>query len=237
MSETLARSAVHTDPSGPAAHLENCLSPRQPDARSGHETEPPDPLCLRNEQGAVVAGGGWRWIGPAAIEDERLLDRAMAPVLDIGCGPGRHLVALARRGIDALGLDVTPSAVRLARSRGVRVSEGSIFGTVPCSGTWGTALLLDGNIGIGGDPVALLARVASVVRPGGRILVELGPAGTSGEPGRVRVDHDRMIGPWFDWTTVDIAAIHTIAAEAGLALAASWCAGGRWFAHINTTVT
>lgn len=78
----------------------------------------------------------------AASEDERVLDRVIAAVLDIGCGPGRHLLELARRGIDGLGLDVTPSAVRLARSRGATVVEGSIFATVPAAGSWGTALLL-----------------------------------------------------------------------------------------------
>ena len=44
-------------------------------------------------------------------------------------------------------------------------------------------------------------------------------------------------GPTVGRAGLDIAAIHTIAAEAGLAAAPSWCAGGRWFSHINTTVT
>jgi len=200
-------------------------------------TEAPHRLCLRNEGGTVVAGDGQRWVGPAADEDERLLDRAVAPVLDVGCGPGRHLLALARRGIDALGIDVTPSAVRLARSRGATVVEGSIFDRVPGSGTWGTALLLDGNIGIGGDPLALLASVTASLRPGGRILVELGPEGTAGGAERARVDHDSHTGPWFDWIVVDAASIDAIAAEAGLEVAASWHAAGRWFAQLDTATT
>ncbi len=182
----------------------------------------------------MVAGDGQRWVGPAAPEDERLLDRVVAPVLDVGCGPGRHLLALARRGIDGLGLDVTPSAVRLARSRGAAVVEGSIFEGVPRSGTWGTALLLDGNIGIGADPVALLVRVAAVLRPGGRILVELGPPGTGGGTERARVDHDSHTGPWFDWIVVDAGSIGAITAEAGLDVVTSWHAAGRWFAQIDT---
>ena len=137
-----------------------------------------DCLCLRDERGIVVADNCQRWLGEAAAEDERLLDQAVGPVLDIGCGPGRHVLALARRGVDCLGIDVTPSAVRLARSRGATVVEGSIFDPVPRAGIWATGLLLDGNIGIGGDPVALLTRVASVLRPGARILVELGSPGT-----------------------------------------------------------
>ncbi len=198
------------------------------------ETQIPHPLCLRDERGGVIAGNWQRWLGRAAAEDERLLDRAVGPVLDIGCGPGRHLLALARRGVDCLGIDVTPSAVRLARSRGATVVEGSIFGPVPASGTWATALLLDGNIGIGGDPVALLTRVSSVLRPGGRILVELSGPGTSGASEQARVEHDTVTGPWFGWAAVGASCIEAITAEAGLRLDRAWGSGGRWFAQIDT---
>jgi len=56
--------------------------------------------------------------------------------------------------------------VRLARAHGVRVIKGSIFGPVTAAGTWASALLLDGNVGIGGDPVALLGRVSALLRTG-----------------------------------------------------------------------
>lgn len=197
-------------------------------------TQPSRPLSLRDERGGVVAGDWQRWLGRAASEDERLLDRAIGPVLDIGCGPGRHLLALARRGVACLGIDVTPSAVRLARSRGATVVEGSVFGHVPGGRVWATALLLDGNIGIGGDPVALLARVTSVIRPCGRILVELGPPGTSGAAELARVEHDACMGPWFAWAAVGASCIGAIAAEAALRLTSSWSAGGRWFAQLDT---
>lgn len=36
-------------------------------------------------------------------------------VLDVGCGPGRHALELARRGITVLGVDVSDSFVELAR--------------------------------------------------------------------------------------------------------------------------
>lgn len=35
-------------------------------------------------------------------------------VLDVGCGPGRHAHALARRGIEVVGVDITPRFVELA---------------------------------------------------------------------------------------------------------------------------
>ena len=193
-----------------------------------------DELCLRDVDGVVIAGNGRRWLGHTTAADELLLDRAVAPVLDIGCGPGRHLVALARRGVAALGLDVTPSAVRLARSRGASVLQRSIFEPVPESGTWSTALLLDGNIGIGGDPAALLARVSDVIRPGGRILIELDAPDVAPVIGPARVDHHGSLGPWFNWATVGAASLEAIGAAAGMQVSHTWRTGERWFAEIKT---
>ncbi len=51
----------------------------------------------------------------------------------------------------------------IARRHGVNVLERSIFDHVPGAGRWRTALLLDGNIGIGGDPVALLERLGDLL--------------------------------------------------------------------------
>lgn len=160
-----------------------------------------------------------------------MLDRAEPPVLDIGCGPARHLLALAARGVEGLGLDVTPAAVELARSRGAHVVEGSVFGSVPRTGAWGTALLLDGNIGIGGDPLALLTRVSKLLRPGGRLLVELGPPGANGRSQLARVETDAYRGPWFGWTEVGADSIDTLVAAVGMDLTEVWSAAGRWFAE------
>ena len=39
-----------------------------------------------------------RWLAPVDAADRAVLAHAAAPVLDIGCGPGRHLAALAAAG-------------------------------------------------------------------------------------------------------------------------------------------
>lgn len=74
-------------------------------------------------------------------------------------------MALAAWGVMALGIDIMPSAVRLARRRGALVLERSVFEHVPGKGLWGSALLLDGNVGIGGDASALLARLSTLLDP------------------------------------------------------------------------
>jgi SAM-dependent methyltransferase len=163
-----------------------------------------------------------RWLGPTTAVDERVLDRAEGPVLDVGCGPGRHVGSLARRGVLAVGVDVLPHAIRLARRRGALVLERSIFDHLPGAGEWGSALLLDGNIGIGGRPVPLLARVAALLRPRGAVIVELEPPG-----GGVRVVD------WFDWARVAVDAVEELADDAGLTVEERWRDGERWFGMLR----
>jgi SAM-dependent methyltransferase len=45
------------------------------------------------------------------------LGRGCRSVLEPGCGPGRHLAAFARRGLEVVGLDVSPAMAALARRR------------------------------------------------------------------------------------------------------------------------
>src|SRR5271154_7146081 len=48
-----------------------------------------------------------RWLAEADDVDHRLLERVQGPVIDIGCGPGRHVEALTTRQVDALGIDLS----------------------------------------------------------------------------------------------------------------------------------
>ncbi len=65
-----------------------------------------------------------------------------------------------------LGIDVVPEAVEQTRRRGASALQRDLFDALPGEGRWQTALLADGNVGIGGDPVALLARTRDLVQPG-----------------------------------------------------------------------
>jgi SAM-dependent methyltransferase len=187
-------------------------------------------LICRDKRGRALRLPLTRWLGPAGAVDERVLDRAVGPVLDVGCGPGRHVSSLARRGVLALGVDVSPVAVRLARARGASAIEGSIFDRLPGAGTWGSALLLDGNIGIGGRPDALLRRVAELLAPGGQILLELEPPGAGAVTQRLRLEGDGTASEWFAWARVAIDALDGPVAATGLVVTERWCDGGRWFA-------
>jgi len=173
------------------------------------------------------------WAGPATAADEDVLDRAVGPVLDVGCGPGRHVRALARRGILAIGVDAAPEAVRLARLHGTEILERSIFDPLPGAGAWRTALVLDGSIGIGGAPVTLLRRVAEMLAPGGAALVETEAPGTPTHTRLARVGGDEASERIFPWALVGADDLARLARRAGLEQTDGWTKDGRWFASLG----
>jgi SAM-dependent methyltransferase len=181
---------------------------------------------LAYADGAVVEGS--LWAEPVDAVDRRVLALVRGPVLDIGCGPARHTVALLEAGVMAMGIDITPPALHLARVAGAAVLARDVFDRIPATGRWGTALLLDGNLGIGGNPVALLTRVRELLAPGGQVLGELvadGPA----RGAAVRLSVGEVPGPWFAWRPVGRSDIGPLAAAAALTLVGRWTDEGRHF--------
>ncbi len=178
-----------------------------------------------------------RWLGAPAHGDESVLRRATGPALDIGCGPGRHLVALGQRGVEALGVDVSRAAVEIARRRGARAITGSIFDRLPGDRRWGTALLLDGNIGIGGAPRTLLRRVLPLLAPRGQVLVELDAPGVGSVDGVVRLAGATGWSDPFRWARVGVDDVDALAAATGYSVAEVWSTHGRWFGALRPART
>jgi SAM-dependent methyltransferase len=190
-------------------------------------------IRLRLSDGSVAPLALRRWLAAADATDEALLGRIAGPVLDVGCGPGRHLHALAKRGVFALGVDLSPVAVELARNRGANAIVGSIFDEIPGAGTWRTALLLDGNIGIGGAPERLLARIGTLLGDNGDVLVELDPPGAPSGKIVVRLETADDVSDWFGWARVAYDDIEKLAALAGYRLRQCEGDGRRWFAWLR----
>jgi len=188
---------------------------------------------LRTRGGAVIRAPFERWLGPVEAADEDVLARARGPVLDVGCGVGRHVAALHEGGRDVLGVDISQTAVCLARRRGLPVVHGDVFGDVPRAGTWQTALLLDENLGIGGCPATLLSRVGELLAPGGRILVELAAPGAAPRSLHLRLELGTRRSAWFPWATVTPEALAAVARDADLDVREEWRYGERWFAALD----
>ncbi|MGW4568226.1 methyltransferase domain-containing protein, partial [Streptomyces sp. NPDC004561] len=181
-----------------------------------------------------------RWCARADRVDREVLDRCEGAVLDVGCGPGRLVAELAARGRTVLGIDVSDAAVEHTAGLGGQALVRSVFEPLPGEGRWDTVLLMDGNIGIGGDPAALLERVAGLLRPGGLLIAETVPADVD-ERARVQVV-DVTGGPHgtgapFPWARLGTRALLRYARGAGWRPVAQWGAGGRRFAALRTRHT
>ncbi len=160
-----------------------------------------------------------RWQQPPDLDDHQLfLSTDRESTLDIGCGPGRLAAALTARGVPTLGIDISSEAVRQARGRGARAIQADIFAGITDIGSWDRALLADGNIGIGGDPVKLLHRVADLLRPGGTVVAEVARHGVGIVTERLRLQVGSDLTPRFHWSVVGADAIGAVADEAGFDL-------------------
>ncbi|MFC0057660.1 class I SAM-dependent methyltransferase [Streptomyces actinomycinicus] len=124
--------------------------------------------------------------------------------------------------------------------RGPEVGRGgalrrSVFEPLPGEGRWGTVLLMDGNIGIGGDPRTLLDRVARLLCPGGLLIAETAAVDVD-ELAEVQVVDVTAAGTGgggaFPWARVGTPALLRYAQ--GWVPAGQWTAGGRRFVALRS---
>ncbi|WP_434405161.1 methyltransferase domain-containing protein [Streptomyces sp. NBC_01353] len=191
------------------------------------------PLFLRGDDGRLLPLEIERWCAAADSADATVLDRCEGPVLDIGCGPGRLVHALAAAGRPVLGIDVCPEAVdRTVRGGGSALCR-SVFEPLPSEGRWGTVLLMDGNIGIGGDPATLLGRAAELVGPEGQALVEAAGPDVDERVEVQVVDGRGARGAGFPWARVGTRALPAYADATGWRVGRRWRAEGRSFVQLR----
>ena len=175
-----------------------------------------------------------RWNDHADPTDLSLIAASTGAMLDVGCGPGRMVRAAMRFGLVALGIDVSPTAIEIAREGGLTVLERSVFDRLPREGAWATVLLVDGNIGIGGDASHLLERCGQLIAPTGTIIVE-----TDADPERDDSYHGTLIDMWghasesFPWAEIGRNAVARRAALVGLRVDQTWVASGRAFSRLG----
>ncbi|MGI8667685.1 MAG: class I SAM-dependent methyltransferase [Jatrophihabitans sp.] len=192
-------------------------------------------LSLVSTDGTELPLAIQRYLADADPVDRTVLDLCVPPVLDVGCGPGRIVHALSAAGLPALGVDVADVAVAITQQRGAPALIRNVFERVPGEGRWPTVLVLDGNIGIGGDVAGLLTRLTGLMAPGGSVIVET----STEEPDVDRVldvrfgTDNQLMGPQFPWAVVGSAALISHGRLAGLAVADYWSAGGRVFVRFE----
>jgi SAM-dependent methyltransferase len=153
----------------------------------------------------------------------RACEQARGRVLDVGCGAGRHSVALIDGGHDVTGLEPSAGAARVASGRGVPVIEKRLDQLT--EGTYDTIVMLGNNLALLARPdlaAATLRRLADRATPGAMLLGEArDPYATRdplqlaylernrarGRPGgqlRIRVRFRDVATEWFDYWFLSI---------------------------------
>lgn len=101
-----------------------------------------------------------------------------ARVLDVGCGPGRHAVALAMQGLAMTGIDVSQVfldlAAAAARAAGVGMALFKVDARqMPFDDEFDVVMsICQGGFGLmGADDSVVLRRMAEATRPGGRVVL------------------------------------------------------------------
>jgi SAM-dependent methyltransferase len=183
--------------------------------------------------GALLDLDFGKWNRDADEVDLSLVRHARGPLLDIGCGPGRMVRAAGEAGLVALGLDVSPEVVVQARRSGAAVALGSVFDRVPAEGLWRTALLIDGNVGIGGDVAALLTRCREILAESGKLVVELHTDDDRDHSYNATVvDAEGSQSGAFPWAEVGLTRLREIADASGFTIDRAFTAGGRRFCRL-----
>jgi SAM-dependent methyltransferase len=102
-------------------------------------------------------------------------------VLDLAAGSGIHARMLARRGLDVVGLDVSPSLMRYATAEAAAQGVDDVIfvlgdmRALPFDEAFDALVMLSSSFGFfdGETNLRILADVARVLKPGGRLLFQL----------------------------------------------------------------
>jgi len=136
--------------------------------------------------GLIVAC--WRDVMPEAVTEQEadFLQQQLqlvqgARVLDVPCGPGRHACALAARGYQVTGVDLSATCLSEARAlaakKGLSVAwEHRDMTDLPWKQTFDAAFAMGNSFGYVGDEhdARFLGAVAAALKPGGRFALDYG---------------------------------------------------------------
>ena len=129
--------------------------------------------------------------------EREFLANIRGPVLDLGCGAGRHAINIQQRGIDVTGIDVSPGAVEVCRKRGLRDVRLQDLRVPPDDKSWQTVLMMCGNFGLacGWDETRVLLQRLHQVCAADAVLIA---DAVDGPLVRLRLHFGDVETPWWD---------------------------------------
>ncbi|OYT65905.1 hypothetical protein B6U74_02330 [Candidatus Bathyarchaeota archaeon ex4484_205] len=169
--------------------------------------------------------------------EKRAMKYVRGRVLDIGCGAGRHALYLQNRGLEVVGIDISPLAVEVCKLRGLRNAMVlSITQVSSKLGKFDTILMLGNNFGLFGSfrrARWLLRRFHAITTARGRIVAETRDPYKTDSPDhkayhqwnrergrmpgqvRLRVRYKKFVTPWFDYLMVSKREMEEILRNTG----------------------
>ncbi|MFQ5809156.1 MAG: class I SAM-dependent methyltransferase [Armatimonadota bacterium] len=206
--------------------------------------------AIRREDGYVdeMRSPGNYFDVKVSPQEEDALQHARGRLLDIGCGPGRVLLYLQKRGLEVTGIDSSPLTVEVARERGARdVRLMSLAELDFPAGSFETALFFGNNFGLAGTLDAtrdVLRTLHDVLSADGRIIGQSCHATATEKPehlryqaqnrergryvGRVtiRMEFGGKVSPWWDLLLLEKPVLEELLRETGWAVT-HWIDGER----------
>ena len=156
--------------------------------------------------------------------EKRAMRYVKGRVLDIGCGAGRHSLSLQEKGLDVLGTDVSPLAIKVCKLRGLKKAKLMSLTQISSKlGKFDTLLMLGNNFGLFesyNKARRLLNRFHKITSDKARIIAESMDPYKTAEPQhlkyhksnrkrdrmsgqvRLRVRYKKYVTPWFDYLLV-----------------------------------
>jgi SAM-dependent methyltransferase len=205
--------------------------------------------------------------GPAAylaeypdwpLIEKQAVRLARGRVLDVGCGAGRVALHLQQKGLDAVGIDISPLAIEVCKLRGLR--DARVLPITQVSrrlGVFDTIVMYGNNFGLMGGPRRarwLLRRFHGMTSPRARIIGECRDPYATTDPDnldyhernrrrgrmggqlRIRVRYGRRRTPWFDYLFVSPDEMRELLDGSGWSLQRLFeGAGGVYVAVIEKT--
>lgn len=98
-------------------------------------------------------------------------------LLDVGCGPGRHAVEFARRGLAVTGVDISPEFIALAHRAAAEAGVSPSFfemdaRELPFDSEFDLAICLnEGGFGLGLPDLQILKGIRKALKHGGRLAL------------------------------------------------------------------
>ena len=186
-----------------------------------------DSLQIVERDDGFIGGGS---LGPKSyftshkdwpLHQGKAIRHVKGRVLDIGCGAGKHSLYLQEKGFDVLGIDTSPLALKVCRTRGLKKTKLISITQIDSKlGKFNTLLMLGCNFGLFGNPRRarwLLKRFHKITHQEARIIAETRDPYDTTEPFhlkyhefnkrrgrmpgqlRIRIRYKKYASTWFDY--------------------------------------